>query len=77
MAIKTAAIEWTLKYPQSCLLAYHPGTVDTRLSKPFQNHVKKLFTTDEAAGHLLDLLDKISPEMSGRLYDWKHELIEF
>lgn len=72
MLLKTTAIEWRMKYPGSCIIGYHPGTVDSRLSKPFQGQVKRLFSPAEAASYLLALEEKLSSEMSGDLYDWQH-----
>ena len=39
MVIKTSAVECARRAPGVKLLALHPGTVDTALSKPFQKHV--------------------------------------
>ena len=36
MLIKTAAIEWARTKPNAVLIAMHPGTVNSRLSKPFR-----------------------------------------
>ena len=35
MMIKTASIEWARTKPNTALIAMHPGTVNSRLSKPF------------------------------------------
>ena len=36
MLIKTASIEWARTKPNTALIAMHPGTVNSRLSKPFR-----------------------------------------
>jgi NAD(P)-dependent dehydrogenase (short-subunit alcohol dehydrogenase family) len=36
MMIKTASIEWARTKPNTALIAMHPGTVNSRLSKPFR-----------------------------------------
>jgi NAD(P)-dependent dehydrogenase (short-subunit alcohol dehydrogenase family) len=36
MLIKTASIEWARTKPNTALIAMHPGTVSSRLSKPFR-----------------------------------------
>jgi len=48
------------------------GTVDTSLSKPFQSHVPegKLFTTAQSAAYLLNVVNQITPEQTGRIFDW-------
>jgi NAD(P)-dependent dehydrogenase (short-subunit alcohol dehydrogenase family) len=72
MLIRCLAIEQGRSHPQSVCVALHPGTVDTGLSKPFQTGVKpdKLFTTAQAAGQLLHVLDTLTPSQSGRLFAW-------
>jgi NAD(P)-dependent dehydrogenase (short-subunit alcohol dehydrogenase family) len=69
--VRTLAIEQARKNSDSIVLALHPGTVDTGLSKPFQRGVKTLFTPAEAAAHLLGVIDGATPAMSGRLFDWQ------
>ncbi|KAB7646353.1 SDR family NAD(P)-dependent oxidoreductase [Polymorphobacter fuscus] len=69
--IRTLAIEQARKNPESIVLALHPGTVDTALSKPFQRNVRTLFTPDVAALHLLAVIDAATPARSGRLIDWQ------
>ncbi|MFZ4689096.1 MAG: SDR family NAD(P)-dependent oxidoreductase [Polymorphobacter sp.] len=75
--IRTTAIEQARKNPDSILLALHPGTVDTGLSKPFQRNVKTLFTPQESAAHLLAVINSATPADTGKLYDWKGEAIPF
>jgi NAD(P)-dependent dehydrogenase (short-subunit alcohol dehydrogenase family) len=69
--IRTLSIEQARKNPDSIVLALHPGTVDTGLSKPFQRNVKTLFSPAESAAHLLRVINAATPAMSGRLYDWQ------
>jgi NAD(P)-dependent dehydrogenase (short-subunit alcohol dehydrogenase family) len=70
--IRTMAIEHARRAPGSILAALHPGTVDTALSAPFQSGVapEKLFTPDQSAAHLLTVLAGLTPDQSGRLFDW-------
>jgi NAD(P)-dependent dehydrogenase (short-subunit alcohol dehydrogenase family) len=70
--IRCFAIELALKRPLAICVGLHPGTVDTALSKPFQSSVAdgKLFTTDQSAAHLLDVIAALTPVQSGRLFDW-------
>ena len=72
MAIKTISLEWQYKIPNCCVAAFHPGTTDTGLSKPFQGNVptKKLFSTDQTATLLLDVIGKLNSKNSGRFWDW-------
>ncbi len=73
MLIKNIAIEWQLKTPRSIIFGYHPGTVDTPLSKPFQQRVakEKLFSSERAAQYFLECLNTRQTEHSGKLYDWQ------
>ena len=75
--IRTMAIEQARRSPEQIVLALHPGTVDTGLSRPFQKGVKRLFTPAESAAHLLQVIDAATPAQSGLLLDWQGEVIPF
>lgn len=77
MAIKTISIEWKIKQPRCCIIAFHPGTTDTQLSKPFQKNVPtdKLFTPDYVAQCLLNVLTKITPTETGKFYSYSGDEI--
>lgn len=72
MLIRNYAIEQARRAPGNICVGLHPGTVDTGLSRPFQSGVAegRLFAPGEAAGHLLDVIDALEPEDSGRCFDW-------
>ncbi|MGB5483734.1 SDR family NAD(P)-dependent oxidoreductase [Parasphingorhabdus sp.] len=72
MIIRNLAIEWSRKNDQSIIVALHPGTVDTALSAPFQSNVPsgKLFEPERAARHLLNVLDRLEPADSGKIFAW-------
>ena len=75
--IRSLAIEYRRKNERSIVVALHPGTVDTGLSRPFQGNVPpgKLFAPDRAALQLLDVLDDLKPGDSGRIFAWDGEEI--
>ena len=77
MMMKCAAIEIRRLNKRAKLVAYHPGTVDSPLSKPFQRSVPEgnLFTPKFSAAKLIDILD--SAESDGELVyvDWAGESI--
>ena len=75
--LHTMAIEQARRNPDQVVLALHPGTVDSGLSKPFQTGVKTLFTPEESARHLLRVIDAATPAQSGLLLDWQGEVIPF
>ena len=70
--LKTLSIEWSKKFPLSIVTALHPGTCNTRLSKPFQSSVPKgkLFTTAQSAAYLVDIISKLKPSDSGKFIAW-------
>ena len=69
--IRTLAIELGRTHPHAILVGLHPGTVDTGLSAPFQRNVAadRLFTPDQSATRLLDVLDRLTPADSGGCFD--------
>ena len=71
MAIKTISLEWQYKVPNCCVAALHPGTTDTQLSAPFQANVaiKKLFSADQTAALLIDVIDNLNSKNSGRSWN--------
>ncbi|MEL7546908.1 MAG: SDR family NAD(P)-dependent oxidoreductase [Pseudomonadota bacterium] len=73
MLIRNYAIEQRRRNPRFIAVGLHPGTVDTALSKPFQSNVPdgKLFTSDQSAGYLLDVISQLTPDDSGKVFDWK------
>lgn len=77
--LRTLALEMKRSRPNAILVALHPGTVETPLSAPFRNKVehKDIFTPGEAAGHLLQVIDTLTPEESGKLIGWDGHPIPF
>jgi len=87
MLVRTLAIEWQRTLPNTCLAAYHPGTVDTGLSKPFvskpaaaksrQPRAREVLSPAAAAAHLLTLIPKLTPQHTGTFWDWRHDQISW
>lgn len=77
--VRTAAIEVVRSRPEAVMVALHPGTVDTAMSRPFQANVQaeKLFTTAHSAACLAEVLARLTPAESGGFFDWKGEPIPF
>lgn len=75
--IKSAQIELKRRLPKASLVLYHPGTVDTPLSKPFQNNVPnaKLFTPEFSAAQLLNMLPSLTSDNAPHYVDWQGEPI--
>jgi len=68
MSLKTLAIEWRRTLPNIAVVALHPGTTDTALSKPFQRNVPdgQLFTPEYSVRCMLSVLEKLKPADSGQ-----------
>jgi NAD(P)-dependent dehydrogenase (short-subunit alcohol dehydrogenase family) len=79
MMIRTLAIEQARTRPQSICVALHPGTVDTDLSDPFQKGVpaERLFTPDQSAACLLNVIAGLRPQDSGGFFAWDGAAIPF
>ncbi len=79
MLLKTLAIEWQRCVKHGVVLALHPGTTDTPLSKPFQANVPadKLFTPERAASDLISLIEKATPQDSGAFWAYDGESLSW
>ena len=75
--VRTCAIEHARTHALGVCVTLHPGTVDTPLSRPFQRGVATLFTPPQAAAHLLDVIDRLTPSDSGGLFAWDGSRIAF
>ncbi len=77
MLLRTFAIELARRNPRAACVGLHPGTVDTRLSAPFQANVPegKLFDADLAAERLLEVIDRLKPADSGSVFAWDAQQI--
>jgi NAD(P)-dependent dehydrogenase (short-subunit alcohol dehydrogenase family) len=72
MFLRTAAIEYGRKSPNTLVVMLHPGTTDTHLSQPFQRNVppEKLFSVDRTVAQLLTVIDQLQPADSGHFFSW-------
>ena len=82
MLLQNMAIEYARRVKNVKLIAFHPGTTDTALSKPFQATVPegKLFTPDFVAERLLGIMNSTATNaemMDGQLayLDWDNKQI--
>lgn len=77
--VRTAAIEVARTRALATIVALHPGTVNTALSEPFQKGVpaEQLFTPEQAAIRLLEVIDRVGPAQNGGFFDYKGEPIPF
>ena len=67
MALKCLSIEWARNARNIKVAALHPGTTDSRLSKPFQKNVPqgKLFPTAKTAAFLVEQIESLHHRESG------------
>ncbi len=72
MMVRNVAIELARSHKRAVCVALHPGTVNTALSKPFQANVAagRLFSAEQAAAQLLDVIEGLRPVDSGKLFAW-------
>jgi hypothetical protein len=79
MLIKSAAIEYKRHAKQVKLIAFHPGTTDTNLSKPFHKNVPegKLFTTEFVGHQLGNIKQKWTSEKNIGFIDWQYKDIKW
>jgi NAD(P)-dependent dehydrogenase (short-subunit alcohol dehydrogenase family) len=68
--IHTAAIEVARSHPQAVVVTLHPGTVDTGLTLNHRGSHASV-PASVAAGHLLDVLQGLSPAQTGLFFDWQ------
>ena len=75
--LKTLSIEWSRKFPLSIVSILHPGTCDTKLSKPFQAAVPKhkLFTPSQTSEYLINIISEQKPSDSGKFLAWDKSII--
>lgn len=72
MLIKTASIQFSRTKPNTALVALHPGTVNSRLSKPFKGEQIGRPPLD-AANDMLNVLFSLSKEDSGSFITYSGE----
>ncbi|MFB2832290.1 SDR family NAD(P)-dependent oxidoreductase [Aeromonas jandaei] len=79
MLLKCAAIELARRAPGVKLLAFHPGTVDTPLSRPFHANVPagNVQSPEQVAGHLVNLMNRLQPDGELSFLDWQGKPIEW
>ena len=78
MIIKNLALEFSRSGMSCQSIAIHPGTVDSRLSKPFTSRTKyTLHTLDQAAEHILNVLFHLKEDNQDYFFDWQGKKINW
>ncbi|WP_379550626.1 SDR family NAD(P)-dependent oxidoreductase [Qipengyuania sp. DGS5-3] len=77
MLIRNFAIELSRTHKHAVVAGLHPGTVDSNLSKPFQTGLAdgQLTEPAQAATNLLSVLDSLTASDTGKVFDWKGDVI--
>lgn len=72
MLLRNLAIESQRLFPELIITGLHPGTVATALSKPFQRNVAQhqLFSVDFSATRLLNVINHLNSDDSGKCFAW-------
>lgn len=70
MLVRNAGIEMARQWKQSIVVGLHPGTVDSQLSKPFQNSStrERLMTPEDSANRLIGVLQGLTPADTGKCF---------
>ena len=72
MLVKTASIEWTRTKPNTTLIAMHPGTVNSKLSKPFRGEQIGR-PADQAVAEMFSVIQGLTREDSGSFLTYSGE----
>ena len=75
--VKSFSIELNRKNKDIICLSIHPGTVDTKLSKPFKKNGLNTRKPKEAANDIIKVLKKINISHNGKLLDYKGNEIPY
>jgi NAD(P)-dependent dehydrogenase (short-subunit alcohol dehydrogenase family) len=72
MLMKTTALEYARRSPNTIVALLHPGTTDTDLSQPFQRGVppERLFSVERTVAQLMAVMDGLGPADSGEFFNW-------
>jgi len=79
MILKTAAIEYGRRAKNVKLIAFHPGTTDTELARPWQAGVPKdkLLAPSFVAGRLAMIMDEAMIDGELSYLDWNGQAIDW
>jgi NAD(P)-dependent dehydrogenase (short-subunit alcohol dehydrogenase family) len=72
MFMRNVSLEYARSCPKNIVVTLHPGTTDTRLSRPFQANVppEKLFSIERTVNQLLEVIEKLDKNDSGQFFSW-------
>lgn len=72
MFIRNSAIEIAKRNQQAIIVGLYPGMVDSSLSKPYQKNVPRsnILSPKMAVLNMVAVLKSLTPEQTGRCFDW-------
>ncbi len=72
MFMRNVSLEYARSCPKNIVVTLHPGTTDTRLSRPFQANVplEKLFSIERTVNQLFEVIEKLDKNDSGQFFSW-------
>ena len=68
--IHSSAIELARTHKDLICVALHPGTVQTKFTEKYVGHNPSV-PAPEAASHLVSVLEGLTPEDTGKFFDWQ------
>ena len=77
MILKGLSIEQKRLNPNSIVFGLHPGTVDSKLSKPFQKKGKEYFSPEFSAKKLASVIDNKTTDDDGKIFAWDNTVIPY
>ena len=77
MILKGLSIEQQRSNHDSIIFGLHPGTVDSKLSRPFQKKNKEYFSPEFSAKKLVNVIDTKTTEDNGKIFAWDNTIIPY
>lgn len=77
MILKGLSIEQKRLNPESIIFGLHPGTVNSKLSQPFQKKNKEYFTPEFSAQKLREVIESKSINDNGKIFAWDNKVIPY
>ena len=77
MILKGLSIEQKRLNPESIIFGLHPGTVNSKLSQPFQKKNKEYFTPEFSAQKLREVIESKSINDNVKIFAWDNKVIPY
>ena len=77
MILKGLSIEQQRSNHDSIIFGLHPGTVDSKLSRPFQKKNKEYFSPEFSAKKLVNVIDTKTVDDNGKTFAWDNTIIPY